>query len=570
MIFFESDRGEDRLRPPGYKIGTGDLLLSSLTINILSLALPTMTLQIYDRILPNPGSGTLPVLVTGVCLAVMLETIMRLGRAYTMGWSGAAYEHRLSCEAMNHILRSDLSVPTSYGIGEHMNRLASISGLKDFYNGYSLTTMFELLFLPLFLGLIIYIAGPLAFVPVTVLMIFTVVSYIQGKKLRSWLQKRDETDDQRYNFLIESLEGVHSLKSFGLENIFARRYEALEEKSTVANFRVTECSARTFDTAAVFSHLMVTGVIGLGAVLVLHGTISTGALIATVLLSGRIMQPVQRALGLWAKYQDYALSREKVESIFEIPLHPAIPDEEASPEREGTLSISNVSFRRGENDPWLVQDARLSLAFGDCISVSADQTNSLSSLLDMIAGIYAPNYGDIMIDGQNILRYPSKALINHVGYIQSEGVIFRGTIRDNLTCFGQIAEDKVQEMAALFQVDRDIAGLPAGFDTFLHGNATDTIPPGLKQRISMVRVLAPKPRIILFDNADRSLDRDGYNLVYNLLTRLIGKATLIISSDDRNLTSHASRFYKIEKGRLNQTFQNEDNRKNLQYKELRV
>jgi len=561
---------EDVLKPEGYKINLTDLLLSSLTINILSLALPTMTLQIYDRILPNPGSGTLPVLITGVCVAVVLETIMRLARSYGMGWCGAAYEHRLSCEAMNHILRSDLAAPASYGIGEHMNRLSAIGRLRDFYNGYSAITVFELMFVPLFIMLIAYIAGPLTVVPVAVLMVFTLVSYIEGKNLRRALETRDEIDDQRYNFLIESLEGIHSLKSFGLENIFSRRYEALEEKSTIANFKVTEDSARAFDTASIFSHLMVAGVIGAGAVFVLQGMISTGALIATILLSGRIMQPVQRALSLWAKYQDYSLSRQKVEGIFEIPLHPSIPDEGETPEREGTLSLDNVSFRRSEASPWLLQNIDLKLAKGECISLSSDHTPSLAAFLDIIAGIYAPSTGNVIVDGRNILRYPSKNLIDHVGYIQSDGVIFRGTIRDNLTCFGQIDDAKVQEMAALFQIDKDIAGLPAGFDTFLNGNATDTIPPGLKQRISMVRVLAPKPRIIMFDNADRALDRDGYNLVYNLLARLIGKATLIISSDDHNLTSQASRFFRIETGRLSEIPQNTAIRKTSNLKELRL
>jgi len=561
---------EDTLVPEGYRIGVGDLLLSSLTINILSLALPTMTLQVYDRILPNPGSGTLPVLIIGVGVAVVLETILRLGRAYGMGWSGAAYEHRLSCEAMNHFLKSDLSVPSSYGIGEHMNRLAAIGRLKDFYNGYSIVTIFELLFVPLFLALIVYIAGPLAIAPVAILMIFTAVSYAEGKRLKKELEDRDNTDDARYNFLIESLEGVHTLKSFGLENIFSRKYEALEESSTIANFRVTEDSARTFDTAAVFSHLMVASVIGAGALFVLQGAISTGALIATILLSGRIMQPVQRALALWAKYQDYTISRQKVENIFEIPLHPAAPAEGVSPEREGTLSLDNVSFRRSERTPILLDNINLTLKKGECVSISADHTPSLSALLDMIGGIYAPTRGAVLVDGENILRYTPEELINHVGYVQSEGVIFRGTIRDNLTCFGQISYDKVQEMAALLQVDKDIASLPSGFDTFLSGNASDTVPPGLKQRISMVRVLAPKPRLILFDNADRSLDRNGYNLVYNLLARLIGKATIILSSDDHNLTSQASRHFRIEEARLKEIPHLANKKIDTGYRELKL
>ncbi|PZQ46653.1 MAG: ABC transporter [Micavibrio aeruginosavorus] len=567
-MFFVGAENKDILHPDGFEVSKRDLLLSSLTINILSLAMPTMTLQIYDRILPNPGSGTLPVLITGVCIAVILETVMRLSRSYCMGWAGAAYEHRLSCQAINHILRSDLGAPVSYGIGEHMNRLAAIGRLRDFYNGYSTITIFELLFVPLFIMLIIYISGPLAIVPAAVLMLFTAISYFQGRTLRNALQERDEIDDARYNFLIESLEGIHSLKSFGLENIFSRRYEALEEESTIANYRVTEDSARAFDTASVFSHLMVAGIIGAGAVLVLQGTISTGALIATILLSGRIMQPVQRALGLWAKYQDYTISRQKVESIFEIPLHPSAPDEGASPEREGTLSLDNVSFRRSDSSPLLLQNISLDLPKGACISISSDNASSLDALLDIIAGLYAPTMGIVTVDGQNILRYAAKDLINHVGYIQSEGVIFRGTIRDNLTCFGQISDDKVQEMSALFQIDKDIASLPSGFDTFLSGSATDTIPPGLKQRIAMVRVLAPKPRLIIFDNADRALDRDGYNLVHNLLARLMGKATIIISSDDQNLTSQASQFFVLEKTRLREIPRNIDTRKNVVYTEL--
>ncbi len=561
--------GGDPLYPQGFRISTGDLLLSSFTINILSLALPTMTLQIYDRILPNPGSGTLPVLITGVCIAVMLETIMRLSRSYVMGWTGASFEHRLTCRAMDHILGSDLATPFSYSIGENLNRLACISRLKDFYNGYSLITIFELLFVPLFLALIIYIAGPLALMPTTVLMAFTIVTLAQGRNLRQELRDRDRDDDARYDFLIESLEGIHTLKSFALENFFSRRYEALEQRSTLANFRVTESSSMTFNTGALFSNMMVGSVIAAGAYFVIQGTITTGALIATILLSGRIMQPVQRALGLWAKYQDYTLSRQKVESLFEIPLHSQAPFEGEAPAREGTLSLGNVSFRRRDDEPWLLRDLNLTIERGECISLSTDHTPSLSALLDLMSGLYAPTTGAVRLDGANILQYPAEDLINHVGYIQPEGTIFRGTIRDNLTCFNQIDHKKVQEIGALLQLDREIASLPAGYDTFLSGSNSDTVPPGLKQKICMARVLAPKPRVLIFDNADRSLDREGYNQIYNLLTRLKGKATLIICSDDQNLTTHATRKLHIEKSHLIEIPLEQPTSHNLLFREMK-
>ncbi len=546
---FLSRGQDDPLYPEGFRLSVGDLLLSSLTINILSLALPAMTLQIYDRILPNPGSGTLPVLIAGVCIAIALETALRLSRGYVMGWAGASFEHRLNCRAINHILASDLSTQGFASIGENLNRLSAIGRLKDFYNGYSLITAFELMFVPVFLGLIVYIAGPLAVMPTAVLMAFTIITLAQGNNIRRELAERDRDDDERYNFLIETLEGIHTVKSFALENVFARKYEGLERESSLANFRVTETSAMAFNTGSLFSNLMVASVIASGSYLVLNGTITVGGLIATILLSGRIMQPVQRALALWTKYQDYVLSRDKVESILGLPLHPAGVENEDGL-REGTISLRNVSFQKGADEAFLLKDLSLDIDRGECVSLTADHSPALAALLDIMTGLYAPTNGEVILDGRNILQYRHADLTGHIAHVQSEGTIFRGTIRDNLTCFGQIEAQKVQEISALLNLDKEIAGLPAGYDTPLAGNGTDTIPPGLKQRICMARALAPKPRLIIFDNADRSLDRDGYNQVYSLLTRLKGKATLVICSNDYNLASQADRRLVLENGRI--------------------
>ncbi len=124
---------EDILKPEGFSQNLNSLLLATLSINILSLALPIMTLQVYDRILPNPGTGTLPVLITGVCLAVMIEAILRLCRAYVISRAGASYEHRIACSAMEKILNADISKMSNYGIGEHLHRMSAVSKLKDFY-----------------------------------------------------------------------------------------------------------------------------------------------------------------------------------------------------------------------------------------------------------------------------------------------------------------------------------------------------------------------------------------------------------------------------------------------------
>jgi ATP-binding cassette subfamily C protein LapB len=176
---------ENALNPDGFKIHPLQLVFPTIFICVLSLSLPVLTLQVYDRILPNPESGTLPILIMGVCVAVCLEAGLRLTRAYVLGWSGAAYEHKMSCAAIKHVLSADLAALNKDGSGENLNRMSAISKLREFKNGYNVVTYTELAFIALYLGLIAYIAGWLVLVPVVILCAFTIISVFMG----SWLNR---------------------------------------------------------------------------------------------------------------------------------------------------------------------------------------------------------------------------------------------------------------------------------------------------------------------------------------------------------------------------------------------
>ena len=552
MVFGLENKFQTRgLKPDGYCQNTYSLLLCTIAINILSLALPIMTLQIYDRILPNPGTGTLPILIAGVCLAICLEAILRLCRSYAISRAGASYEHRMSCKSMNKVLGADLSKAGKYGVGEHLHRVGSIGKLKDFYSGYSFIVWVELAFVPVFLGLIIYIAHYLAIVPIVILSLFTAISLARGYNLRKALKHREEADDARFNFLIEALEGVHTLKAFALEKFFERRYEKLEEKSCLENFNVCGETSKTFNSAAIFSHIMVAAVISVGAWLVLQGGLSSGALIASLLLAGRMMQPVQKSLALWAQYQDYSIARSHIKEILDTPQKTVKLSENVEPNiYHGTLELNNLTYKhRNENNP-ILNNISFHLSRGEAIMISGVHGSGKTSLLNVIAGLYPSTHGDVVINGRCVNTYPSHELVKHVGYIRTEPLIFRGSIRDNITCFQQTPEKQAREVASYLNLDQDIAKLPAGFDTFLSGTASDSIPPGLKQRIAIVRVLASKPRIILFDNADSSLDKEGYAMIYSLLARLKSKTSMVLVSDDRNIRALADRHLILNNGEL--------------------
>ncbi len=562
------------------------LIVSTLTLNVLSLALPIMTLQVYDRILPNPQSHTIWVLVSGVCVVMVLEAMLRLARTVMMEWTAAVGEHRLSCAALNHLLDADLSRAGPRGVGEQLLGLGVIRKLNEFENGQVWTVVIELGFVGVLLGLIVYIGGWLALAPVGVLALFAVCAVLNGRHLRRALTKRDQVDDRRYNFLIQALEGIHTLKSFALEQRFQRRYERLHEDASVTNYRMTEAAARTFNTSTVFANMMIIAVIALGAPMVLDGAISSGALIATVLLSGRIMQPIQRALSLWARYQDYANARARVDDIFATPTMRAPnanADADADPDADadagtvaedveptGTLALEGVRFRFGDAGPWLLDGVDLEVARGETIAISGTGGSGKTTLIKVMAGILPASEGKVLVSGVPVNAIADAARVHHVGALMTEGVIFRGTIRDNITRFGASKEADARAAANLLRIDRDAARMAAGFETRLAGNATDTIAPGLAQRISMARAIAPKPSILLFDHADKALDHDGYNLVFAVLNRLRGHVTMVLVSDDRNITAMADRQFVLADGRLTPLAANDQRVVARPYQELEL
>ena len=159
----------------------------SFILNLLSLALPLVLLQIYDRILPYEATDTLIVLVIGLGVVVVVDGLLRWGRTYISGWRAMRFEHIQACRAVDHMLAADLTVFARDAPGVHLDRVAGIDTLRDFYSGQALMALVDLPFVVLFIGLIWIIGGSLVAVPLILLSILMLGAFTIGKRLRGWL-----------------------------------------------------------------------------------------------------------------------------------------------------------------------------------------------------------------------------------------------------------------------------------------------------------------------------------------------------------------------------------------------
>ncbi|MBI1274332.1 MAG: ATP-binding cassette domain-containing protein [Alphaproteobacteria bacterium] len=533
------------LHPPHLRF----LFAASLGVNLLALALPLLTMQVYNRILFNHAVDTLLVLSGGVIAAALIEFVLRVCRSMVVNLNGARFEHFVSTGALAHLMDTE---PRTYAyatptiLAQHVNAVAR---LRDYYGGQmAMTLLVDMPFAILFLGLTFYLTGWLALVPCAVIVGAGWLFWRQSNKLRTMMDAREEQDDRRYDFITDTLQSVHTVKALCLEAVTARRFEETQRASGAVNHRIacTQGSADALSFCAV--QFMVVAVVCTGTPMVIGGSISVGTLIACVLLSGQIMQPLQRGLAMWTRHQDIALSRARLRQILSVqPRGHLAP--EALGANHGALKINNVRFSYRPGEP-VIDGLNLDLAPGDTVSIRSEPGGGRTTLLELMAGVYAPDRGQVLLCDMDVASIPTADRTRYIAYLPTSGLVLRGSIMENLTGFDARLQGKTQEIAALLGIEQSVALLPAGYDTMLEGLTADQIPPGLKQRIAIARALMYKPRLILFDNADQGLDRESYLCVFNLLAKLKGKATMVLVSEDRNIGSLADRSFELRRGHL--------------------
>jgi len=534
--------------------GAFDLVLSSLFINILALAMPLVLLQVYDRIIPNTAEGTLVLLVAGVGTALFLEGCLRMGRSYVSGWMGSRFEHLAGCAAMERMLSANIIDFERQGAGVHLERMNALGTLKDFYAGQAILAVCDLPFAFVFLGAMAYLAGWLVFVPIILIVAFAASALLVGSKLKQALEDRMMADDRRYNFIIEVLGGIHTVKGLAMEEQMLRRYERLQETCAEADYKVALTSSNAQSTGAVFSQMTMFAVVGFGSTLVIDGILTVGGLAACTMLAGRAMQPLQKAVGIWTRFQSIQLARDRLREMF--AMQPEAPrGMPALPPVVGELELQNIRFnygktRDGDEYPPLFQNVSIHVKPGETIGIKGANASGKSTLLYMMNGSLVPTMGTVLVDGQNIRDFDPVSVRRQVAYLPQQGVLFNGTILENLTMFRDEMDQDAIDIARLLGLDGVVSHMPLGYDTKVGDGAGEAIPRGIKQRIAIGRALVDKPRILLFDEANTSMDSAGDAMLKTLLERLKGRVTLVLVTPRPSMLSLADRIYEIDETAL--------------------
>jgi len=523
--------------------------LASLAINVLSLALPIVILQVYDRILPNRAVDTFTLLIIGLVGVLLIDGFFRTARAYITGWNAARLEHATGCRAIDRMLAADIGAFEASPPGVHLDRLYAIDQLREFNAGQARLIMIDLPFVTVFLAVIWIIGGPLVFIPIALLAALGGLGLRLGHRLKESIQERGELDDRRYSFIIEILSRIQTAKSLAMEPLLLRRYERLQERGALGTYKTTRLSNLTQSVGALFSSLVMVSVAAVGAAMVIEGQLSIGGLAACTLLAGRSVQPVLRGLGIWAQVQSIDVAKARLDELF------ALPTESRGTEGRwealtGAIELKDVTFGYAGADP-LFTGLDLTVAPGEVIGISGDSGGGKSTLLMLMMGLLHPDAGRVLYDGIDIAERDLYSLRRQIAFLPQSAALFRGSILDNLTMFqGGDRVDEALAAAKMIGLHDKVRRLPAGYGTEVGDGAAEQLPSGMRQMIVVARALAGHQRIILFDEANSAFDAQSDAHLKQVLAALKGKATMILVSHRPSLLALSDRVFDIAGGKL--------------------
>ncbi len=505
-----------------------DIVVASLAANTLGLVLPLVMIQLYDRVIPNAGYETLIVLGLGLAVAVLCDATLRVARGLILSRAGARFELMAYSTALDNLLRSpDRRAETAPGV--LLNELSQIDRIRAFHTGDTGTALLDLPFVFVFLGVMIAISPVLGGTVLTlVALVFLLVRMVRHR-ITHLSNTRLERDGRRQSFLIETLGGIEVIKALGAEDFMERRYERLMTGSASVSARLATHVQGAQGVAGAAGLLAPVVTAGVGAMLVIDQQLTVGALAASVLLTGRIVQPALRVEMLLAGEDDVRGYEETITALLSADAPVARPLGLPGVDQMVICGLRQgaVPAPQSHRDP-----GQIKLVTGDCLAVRGRDSQAVTAALTALSGHGAEGAIQVQL-GQAPLEYYTHAdLRQRISLVSGDHRPLTGTILENLTRFQpEQYRERALELCAKLGIDRFIARHPSGLAHPLVGDVAGELPTVIADGIAIISALVTDPDVIVFDEVGTSFDPKILEALAAYLAEVKGQRILILASD---------------------------------------
>jgi len=506
----------------------------SFLINILALASSLFVMVVYDKVIGSRSVETLRYLVFGAILAMIMEAMLRYLRARSLAFFGVRIDAITSQLTFERLLFLPPRLIESSSIPSQVARIKDFDSIRDFFSGPTGVAVLELPFTLIFLVTIAIIGGPLAIIPIILAGCYALLALIMLPRIQARTEEGAVAGVKRQAMLVETMKKIRALKAHGLGDTWWQRYHELSGQAAMTGFASAFLSS--FIEAFAYGLSVIAGISTLtfGIYLVWQGRITTGALIASMMLVWRVLTPMQAIVNSLIRIRFIFRSIAQVHKLIRTPPEGKLTA--IDPELlhiKGNINFNGVGLRYTAERGPIISGMNLNIKAGEIIAITGGSGSGKTSVLKLVNGLYTPQMGSILIDGLDIRQRDPVELRKNISYVPQPIELFHGTIEKNLRMVKPDASDQELMDAITWAGAREeIRHLTKGIHTFIGDYRSEQLSSVFAFQLNLARGYLRNAQIMLFDEFPSSIINDTPGELFReFLQEMKGRKTILFVTD---------------------------------------
>lgn len=533
-----------------YRTLIRQIILACLLVQAFGLATPLFTEAILDQVLPVKNLSSLHIFAFSfLCLGIW-RTVLTAQHQHLLDYFANRIDLNLIGSFINYTLQLPLQFFASRQVEDIISRVQENRKIQIFISRRAIAAVVDVLMVVSYLALMTYYSWQLTLLVLSWIIPVVFLTVVASPRLKQASREIYQESAKQHSSMVEMMTGVATLKTATAERPLQKYWEERFLRMLKARLRGQKLAHRLQVTRNLINHVGSTLVLWFGATLVIGGKMSLGQFVAFNMLTGNVTNPVLSLVGLWDEFQEVLISVERLNDVYA-----AVPEGSSQttllvmPPIRGEVRFENVSFRYNS---FQERNALQNVSFGvkphQTIGIIGQSGSGKSTLANLLAGLYHPDTGRILIDGHDMSGVSPQSLRSQVGLVGQESFLFSGTILENITLHDQELS-LVQAIAAakLSGAHDFVQALPLGYDTQV-GEGGFMLSGGQRQKIAIARALIRNPKILILDEATSGLDAESERRFQQNLAQISQERTTFIISHRLSTVRYADHIFVLDQG----------------------
>ncbi len=477
------------------------MLILTLLYNIFVAIVPIYVMLIYDKVIPSESVTMGISFLVGILIFLFSAQLLSIARIKILAYIGARMDKTIGEAIIRHLLYLAPTYTENNTVGMQIAKIKSFDSIRDFFTGSIAAMVFEFPFVVVFLAVIFSLSGWLGFVPIILAALFYVIYRIANPVVDRFIKTQAALSTNKQMFLLETFMRQKDIKQNGKIEVWNDKFNILLINLSKNNFENAFYNSTLSIVSETLMQLAALAMLAFGAVLAIKESLTLGIIIAVMMLTWKVLNPLKAFFSSLPKIEQISNSMVQVNKLFAIPTELTTERKAVvHPDEKAKIEFNRVTFRYKPD----VAPAILGVSFiiqpGELVCITGKNSAGKSTLLRLILGLYKPQAGNILINNMNIQQFDPIELRHTIAYMPQSNQLFYGTIKQNIL-FGNIdaTEDDIVSAAKLAGIHEEIMRLPEQYNTRIGDQRSNQFTTAFFQLIVLARTYLRRSSLILFD-----------------------------------------------------------------------